>query len=477
MNYGRRRLGIELLEFRRLLTTVSVEIPMDLEGNAGGQVLTPVIIDEAIGVRAAEIQIEFDPEILSASSASVVPGSAWADAEDVQLVANVSEETGTIVIFVFGPEDLDASAGSLVDIAFTIRPEVPVGTTTVVDLVEVQLNEGQIEVDPAPLPGPDPTDGMITVVVADVSAGIAGHVYADTNGNHLVDPLEGIPGARLTLIHSATGDQWHAVTSDDGSYEFADLPHGQFAIVLQPLPAYIEGGPGEISIDLAVGEQLSEQNFRQLGLRPEFVYVRLFTTLAMPIGSESWSETLRSIQHDADEQASSTAQVQEQTTMDVQEAILEPGAEPAVTNAAMVDVSDVLPDVHMEGELAEGEGGSVLPLGTNWLAVPGEWEPIDVHVEAPLPIEAYHVGLQPRDDNNLSTSKATVRKPHGPSDGPHQLDSHSADVVPVSREFSDIGATTDEALRLLLESDEMAPLETVIPPRDSSLATTCAASG
>ena len=57
-----RRLRFESLESRRLLT--SVDIPVDLMGQVLEQVSTPVNIDDATGVRAAEIRVTYDSNIV-----------------------------------------------------------------------------------------------------------------------------------------------------------------------------------------------------------------------------------------------------------------------------------------------------------------------------------------------------------------------------------------------------------------------------
>ena len=56
MSFGRRRLAFESLESRRVLSAVS--IPVDLTGQPSEEVLVPVEIDDAEGVRAAEIHID-----------------------------------------------------------------------------------------------------------------------------------------------------------------------------------------------------------------------------------------------------------------------------------------------------------------------------------------------------------------------------------------------------------------------------------
>ena len=53
-------------------------------------------------------------------------------------------------------------------------------------------------------------------------------------------------------------------------------------------------------MQITTGQQLVGQNFREQGLRPEYVYNRLFSTAALPVGSASWTNTVRSIVDDAE---------------------------------------------------------------------------------------------------------------------------------------------------------------------------------
>lgn len=298
MTWQPRRLRLENLESRRLLA--AVQIPDDLAGQAGAEVAAPVMIDTAAGIRGAEIRLKYDPSLLTLSPEDITAGSSWADAEDAELVANVDQTTGTVTIFVFASEQLGAGSGSLVILTFGVRQDAAVGEEAILDLVTVRLNEGQIPVNPAPIAGPDPTDGQITIEgEPGVSDRISGFVYADTNNDNLPGSLEGIPGVEITLVNTRTDQQFKTVTDASGAFEFTQLPAGRYQLIqTQPL-AYINGGPNEFTVDLAAGGNLENQNFRELGLRAPFVYNRLLTTTALPVGSANWIEVLEQINLDA----------------------------------------------------------------------------------------------------------------------------------------------------------------------------------
>jgi hypothetical protein len=303
MPWQPRRLRLENLEGRRLLAAVN--IPDDLTAEVGAQVSAPVLIDTAQDVRGAEIRIQYDPNVLTLTPENVTAGTAWGAADDTQVVANVDQATGTVIVFVSAAEGLPNVGGSLVVFAFGVRETAPVGTETVVDLVQVRLNEGAIVVNPTPVPGADPTDGRIVITQTDPTDPpgpadrISGFVYADTNNDNMPGPLEGIPGVEVTLINLQTNAQQRTVTNSVGAFEFTGLTSGNYRIVqTQPL-AYLDGGPNELNVQLPVGGNLTNQNFRELGLRPQFVYNRLLTTTALPIGSPTWIEVLRQINVDA----------------------------------------------------------------------------------------------------------------------------------------------------------------------------------
>jgi hypothetical protein len=298
-NKNRVRLGFESLEPRHLLSgvaaadaaTVSVHIPDNLTAPPAGQIVAPVDVDNAAGIRGAEIHINYDKALLSTSDAGVQAGSLWP--QGTQVVANVNDAAGTIVAFVFAADALPAASGSLLQVQFSIKSIAPVDGTTAVDLAGVRLNEGAIVPNPAPQPGPDSTDGKISFVSPAETGTVSGAVYADTNNNHRHDPYEAVPHVKIVLVRSDNGARQETFTGDDGRYEFANLAAGAYQVQEQQPAALLDGGPNSISVNLARGQSLADQNFRELGLRPLFVPNRLFTTLAMPVGSANWASAVR----------------------------------------------------------------------------------------------------------------------------------------------------------------------------------------
>lgn len=295
----KRRLRFENLEGRRLLAAVS--IPTDLTAPPAAVVATPVNIDLATGVRGVEIRLTYNTDLLDLDVAGITAGTIWASANDTQVTANVNEAAGTATIFVASSQGAPAAPGSLVILAFTVASDAVVGSTATIDLTEVVLNEGQIPVAPAPILGPDSTDGLITIRQngGTGSDRISGFVYADTNNNLTPETVEGIPGVVVTLINQATQEQRQTTTAADGSYQFANLPAGTYLIRQQQPIAYIDGGNNELTRQLVSDQPLTDQNFRELGLRAQFLYTRLLATQVQPVGSLPWTKLIEKINGDA----------------------------------------------------------------------------------------------------------------------------------------------------------------------------------
>ncbi len=394
MPWQPRRLRLENLETRRLLAAVN--IPDDLTGQVGAQVAAPVLIDSAQGIRGAEIRIQYDPSLLTLTPANITAGTAWGAADDTQVVANVDQATGTVIVFISAPEGLPDVDGSLVVFAFGVRQSAEAGVETVIDLVGVRLNEGAIPVNPAPVPGPDPTDGRIIIVEGEpgLSDRIAGVVYADTNNDNLPGPLEGIPGVEITLVNLQTNTELRTTTDSRGAFEFTELAAGNYRIVqTQPL-AYLDGGPNQLTVQLAAGENLENQNFRELGLRPQFVYNRLLSTTTLPVGSTAWIAVIEQINVDA---ASGTTA---------------PVGSAAMTTTTFADTLSTVasgqpqsPDVASQSTLGEGlqsppanspEGESLWASDLHPANAPGALSP------SPLP------AAEEKDDGHLYVDQALV---------------------------------------------------------------------
>jgi hypothetical protein len=301
-----RRLSIQSLEGRRLLAAVN--IPDDLTSAPDAIVSVPVNIDSATGVRAAEIRLNYDTSVLDLDADDIDFGSIWGTGSDTQVTANVDDAAGTVVIFVSASSALTDVSGSLVELPFSVANDAVVDSTTVLDLTQVTLNEGQISVDPAPVSGSDSTDGLITITAAATGDdSISGFVYADANNDNVVGTGEAIPGVTITLTNTSTGAEIQTTTDVDGSYEFTDLAPGDYEIVQSQPVAYLDSGVNELTVTLVEGTALEDQNFRELGLLPQYIFNRLHTNTVMPVGSDNWNDAISDINTFAESTTSSSS--------------------------------------------------------------------------------------------------------------------------------------------------------------------------
>ncbi len=108
-----RRLTAERLEFRRLLATVSVTQTFD---ESARELRLPLRVENADDIRAAEIRIEYDPNVVRAEEWTVEPGKFWNG--NVSMSVNIDQEAGTITAFLFTAEPVEASDGDLISIGF-----------------------------------------------------------------------------------------------------------------------------------------------------------------------------------------------------------------------------------------------------------------------------------------------------------------------------------------------------------------------
>lgn len=293
-----RPLLVQPLESRRLLA--AVDIPDNLTGDASALVAAPVNIDDSAGVRGAEIRLSYDTDLLDLDPDDITAGTVW-NGLDTQIAVNVNDAAGTVTIFISASAALPTGSGSLILLSFAIADSAEVGDTAILNLTEVRLNEGQIPVAPAPTPGSDATDGLITVTAGDRVIG--GYVYADTNTNNTRELVEGIPGVVITLTNVATGATEQTTTDATGRYEFKDLSPATYRVdEVQPI-AYLEGGVNQLSVTIGANQTVADQNFRELGLLPQFLYNRLHTTLVQPVGSTAWTDTILRINVDASNNA------------------------------------------------------------------------------------------------------------------------------------------------------------------------------
>ncbi|TWU19169.1 hypothetical protein Poly21_13400 [Allorhodopirellula heiligendammensis] len=163
------RLTVQCLESRRVMASVSMASAMlpDLSSGGSGsdgqtiaaEVSTPIEVTGADGMRAAEVRIQFDPSEVTTDASRIRSGDVWGGRAAV--IANVNQEAGTIVAFVFSATPVATGDGKLIDIDFTPNPGSSLGEPIAIDVQKVRLNEGHISLTQEPIVGLDASDGRI----------------------------------------------------------------------------------------------------------------------------------------------------------------------------------------------------------------------------------------------------------------------------------------------------------------------------
>lgn len=151
----------------------------------------------------------------------------------------------------------------------------------------------------------------VTIIVGDPEPGsIAGSVYFDTNNNGIRDAEHGFGGVTVTLTGTdifGNDVAQETVTSRTGNYSFVNLSAGNYTVSQAKPEIVIDGKDtigGEISatndrfvIDLGAGTDLTDVNFGERGLMPQYIRNTLFMSSRItegasvaigPDGQTSW---------------------------------------------------------------------------------------------------------------------------------------------------------------------------------------------
>jgi len=139
-----------------------INLPGNLTATAGGLVSVPALLAElevgltSIALDSATLDIAWDPSQLEL--VSVGRGSLTGDFD----LFNATPGHGTLHIDMSRTSGLlDVGLGSLAELQF--RVAAGASGSLAIDLVQAQLNETRLTLNPAPKPGADPTDGLVRV--------------------------------------------------------------------------------------------------------------------------------------------------------------------------------------------------------------------------------------------------------------------------------------------------------------------------
>lgn len=122
---------------------------------AGSQVIVPVRIDTAAGLESMQLTIRYDRTALSlleVQKTALTEGFAY---------TVIHNDPGELVIDTSRAAPLVAGTGDLFGLKFAVAAS-PSGRVAI-DLASARLNDSWLTLNPQPRPGPDPTDGAITV--------------------------------------------------------------------------------------------------------------------------------------------------------------------------------------------------------------------------------------------------------------------------------------------------------------------------
>jgi hypothetical protein len=150
--------GVEPLQFQGPDPFIAVS---EVEAAAGQVVTVPVTLDTAEGLDSVELTIAYSQEDLE-----VVAVRQAGLTEDFQAFAVSTSEPGVIRVDASRLTPLEGGSGTVLELDFYVREGA--SGTLAIDLVWAALNETRLTLSPVPEPGPDETDGSITVVSIDV---------------------------------------------------------------------------------------------------------------------------------------------------------------------------------------------------------------------------------------------------------------------------------------------------------------------
>lgn len=137
-------------------------------GFTPGQVVPlAVAIDEGPRFAAVSLRVAYDPAVLEITGSEIRLADAFAGGV---LAVGIDAAQGVIDIALVTADSLQPSSdgrttglgGSIVELDFSVL-EKPECGETVVDLVEVRVDEGRVELDPAPAPGFDALDARLQI--------------------------------------------------------------------------------------------------------------------------------------------------------------------------------------------------------------------------------------------------------------------------------------------------------------------------
>ncbi len=243
---------------------VSIQDVQQEEGDTGQ---TPFVFQVSLSAAGPE---EIRVSYVTADGSATVADNDYTAASGT-LVFQPGETAKSITVLVTGDTRVEADEQFTVQLRDLVNVEA--GRTTATGTI---LNDDE-----------EPPSGL---------GSLAGVVYADANANGRPDAAEGVPGVKILLLSGSGTLLLETFTDHDGWYEFRELASGDYRIQQRQPASLIDGGDNELSTSLAAGQELVDLHFREVGLKPEYVFNRLLSAAVQPPGSTAWTTLVAKIE-------------------------------------------------------------------------------------------------------------------------------------------------------------------------------------
>ncbi|QDV23130.1 cohesin domain-containing protein [Aureliella helgolandensis] len=142
-----RRLSLESLEARKLFAglvgTESAGFCGPVRPPASEEIRLSVETSRTEGVRAAELQFEFDPSKFQLAPSDVTPGEAWQG--KATLLTNIDHQAGLVSVLVYSSVAIQSDATDLVHLDLDLVDELAADVAADFVLKNLELNEGMVE--------------------------------------------------------------------------------------------------------------------------------------------------------------------------------------------------------------------------------------------------------------------------------------------------------------------------------------------
>ncbi len=108
----------------------------------------PFHVERANELRAAEIEIRYDPAVVRTDDLNIQPGPIWNG--DVAMAVNIDHDAGTITAFLFSADPVQTDAGEVINVGFREKACVSDYRAAPIHIAQVRVNENVTQLSVAP---------------------------------------------------------------------------------------------------------------------------------------------------------------------------------------------------------------------------------------------------------------------------------------------------------------------------------------